>query len=276
MGSQPVVSTTGKATVNPSVGGIVGVGNRVTVEIPVNALNSNNAERVIVEKVSQPPAVGGNFTPSICYYDEDSSRWVSIGGKVLEDTITAEVDHFTKFAVLAIKDVTGLKDIKGHWAENSIVELIDMGAIGGYPDGTFRPEDNITRAEFTKILVQSFNLTPQNGKVFKDTMNHWAKEDIATASYYEIINGYDDDRFGANDYLTREQMAAIIVNAVKVELVSQENSFVDHTDVSAWAKNAVNTAVREGIISGYPDGSFKPKSLATRAETVAVIMKALK
>lgn len=151
MGSQPVVSTTGKATVNPSVGGIVGVGNRVTVEIPVNALNSNNAERVIVEKVSQPPAVqanqklvsevyeftigeyknyqfskkvkitlrfdpsavGGNFTPSICYYDEDSSRWVSIGGKVLEDTLQQRWIILQSLLYLPLRMLQGLKTLKG-------------------------------------------------------------------------------------------------------------------------------------------------------------------
>ena len=222
--------------------------------------------------------------PAIHYYDEDAAKWINIGGKVSGDTITVKVDHFTKFAVLGIeetveetvKETIELKDIKGHWAEDSILKLIEMGSVGGYPDGTFRPQDNITRAEFTKILVESLNLTMEKGKAFTDTSNHWAKEYIEAASFHGIIGGYDDDRFGPNDYLTREQMATIMVNAVGAELTSTNNSFVDNKDISNWAKAAVNTAVKEGIMLGLPDNSFKPKALASRAEAVVVIARVLK
>ena len=100
-----------------------------------------------------------------------------------------EVDHFTKFAVLAVEEEQTLIDIKGSLGRREYKTAGEIGAIGGYPDRTFKPNNRITRAEFATILVKAFELQPQPGKVFADTAGHWARDTIATAAHYGIVNG---------------------------------------------------------------------------------------
>lgn len=169
-----------------------------------------------------------------------------------------------------------LKDIAGHWAESNINKLVGLGAVAGYPDGSFKPDNTITRAEFATILVKAFKLEPRSGKVFADTAGHWAKDYIATAAGYGIVNGYDATTFGPDNLITREQMAEMVVKAAKLEAASGETGFTDATDIAGWAKDSVAAAVKAEVIKGYPDNTFKPKDNATRAEAVTVIANALK
>lgn len=174
-----------------------------------------------------------------------------------------------------IPGIEMLKDIAGHWAENNIQELVALGAISGYPDGTFKPDNNITRAEFATVLVKAFQLEPQSGKIFKDTAGHWAQETISTAASYGIVSGYSADTFGPDDLITREQMAVMVVKAAKLTPAAVELSFTDSAGISEWAREAMTTAVANGIINGYPDNTVRPQGSATRAEAVTVIVNAL-
>ncbi|AOY75628.1 S-layer homology domain-containing protein [Clostridium formicaceticum] len=167
------------------------------------------------------------------------------------------------------------QDVVGHWGEKYITPLVATGAIKGYPDGSFRPNANITRAEFATVLVKAFDLEMKGDKVFDDTQNHWAKDFVAAAQAHGIISGYDDTTFGANDLITREQMAVMIVKTAKLEAVAGNSTFIDSSNISEWAVAAVEAAAANSIISGYQDQTFKPKANATRAEAVTVIVKAL-
>jgi len=168
-------------------------------------------------------------------------------------------------------------DIEGHWAQNTIQEMTNKGLIGGYPDGTFKPDNNITRAEFAVLTVRAFNLEKtETGKTFDDTANHWAKNDIRTANNHGLVNGYSDTTFGPDDPITREQMAAIVVNATQTTATGDSQTFTDSTQISGWAKESVTKASAAGLISGYPDGTFKPQGNATRAEAAAVLDRSIK
>lgn len=313
--------TGGTGSVNPAVGATVGLGNNVLVVIPEKALNGIASVTVTVQEVSSPPAVPASFkiagkvyeftvggqssytfganvgitlsfdpsaigaseVPAVFYYDQSQQQWVNLGGAVTGSTITVQVNHFTKYAVFAIKQVANvqaqpgtLNDIAGHWAEANIRKLVDLNVISGYPDGSFKPDDNITRAEFATLLVKAFKLAPQNGKVFLDTAGHWAENNISTAALSGIVNGYEDGSFGPDDLITREQMAVMIVKAKKMALKSGEIQFADGPDVSAWARDALATAIKYSIMKGYPDNTFLPQGNATRAEAVTVIVNALK
>lgn len=168
-----------------------------------------------------------------------------------------------------------LNDITGHWAENNIKRLVSFGSIGGYPDGSFKPDAAITRAEFATVLIKAFKLTLQGGKVFADTNGHWAKEPIATAASYGIVSGYDDSAFGPDDLVTREQMAVMIVQAAKLAPAAGKTQFADSGSVSIWARDAVNVATENGIMKGYPDNTVRPQGNATRAEAVTAILNVL-
>jgi hypothetical protein len=234
----------------------------------------------------------------LAIYWWSNNQWVILD-KIKVDLkagkVSGEVNHFSKFAVLAsekdtpigkdkdeepTKDVIApvkpaLNDISGHWAETSINQLVNTGAISGYPDSTFKPDSSITRAEFATVLVKALNLEPRNNKVFSDTSGHWAKDSISTAAAHGIVSGYSASNFGPNDLITREQMAVMIVKAAKLTNAAQEKTFADAAQVSNWAKEAIGIASGKGIISGYPNNIFKPKANATRAEAVTVIIKAL-
>ncbi|OPX88849.1 MAG: Cellulosome-anchoring protein precursor [Pelotomaculum sp. PtaB.Bin104] len=306
--------TSGSADVDPAVGAIVGLGSDAVVVISADALQGNSDVEVKVEKVISPPeapanahsvsdvyeftvggkttysfaknvelrlkfdtsAVGTDEVPSIFYCDSQN-KWISMGGIVSGSTITARVDHFTKYTVFAVKKpLISLNDISGHWAQSNIEELVATGAVSGYPDGSFKPGNPITRAEFATILVKAFKLTDSNGKIFADTVRHWAKDYIAKAAASGIVNGYDADTFGPDYLITREQMAVMIVRAAKLSPSAGEAHFADNGSISDWAEEFISTAVKNGLMKGYPDNTFLPRGSATRAEAVTVIVNALK
>jgi hypothetical protein len=229
-------------------------------------------------------------TLSVYYYDEASSKWVNLGGSISGSTIAVTVDHFTKYAVFAANKTVNVpvvqnpedafNDIAGHWAKNNIKKLVILGAINGYDDGTFKPDNTVTRAEFAtilmKALIKSSKLTLQSGKVFADTEGHWAQEYITSAASYGIVGGYDDGTFGPDDLITREQMAVMIVKAVKLAPATGTAQFADSGSISGWARDAVTAATENGVMKGYPDSTFNPQGNATRAEAVTAILNALK
>jgi hypothetical protein len=168
-----------------------------------------------------------------------------------------------------------INDIQGHWAAVTIQKMVDQGVATGMPDGSFKPDNNISRAEFATLVVKAFKLDNKSGKVFNDTSNHWAKDYITTANAYGILNGYSDTKFGPDDSITREQMAVMVVNAANLQSSGTVLSFSDSTKISNWAKDAVATASAKQLIKGFPDGSFQPQASATRAQAVVVISNAM-
>jgi hypothetical protein len=167
-----------------------------------------------------------------------------------------------------------LTDIQGHWAENNIKELVALGAIDGYGDGTFLPEKGISRAEFVTVLVKALKLEAAGGKTFADTANHWAKEEIAIANALGIVEGYSADSFGPDDGITREQMAVMVVKAAQMVPASTAATFADQDKISSWAVDAINTAFANQLINGYGDNTYQPQKGSTRAEAVTVILNA--
>lgn len=228
---------------------------------------------------------------SLYIWDEDHEKWVALSSIRVnwsEGTVRGAIDRLGKFAALvevaAPKPVapapqpavTVLKDINTHWAKSPINQLVALGAIQGYPDNTFRPDQMITRAEFAAVLVKAFNVSADSQKVFNDTRGHWAQIQIASAYKAGIISGYDQLTFGPDDPITREQMAVMAVKAAKPGGSSTTLKFKDSNAVSPWAKASVGIAVNRGLLTGYPDNSFKPAGRATRAEAVAVTVLAIK
>jgi len=227
---------------------------------------------------------------SIYWYDEVADEWLELDDVTVDKddlTVSGETKKTGYFALIATKkavppveppvepELPVLTDISGHWAKDSIEHLVQMGAIAGYPDNTFKPDNPITRAEFAVVLVKAFDLEAATGKVFDDTASHWAKDYIATAAANGIVTGYSETEFGPDDLITREQMAVMIVKAAKMSLLTGELNFSDAEDISDWATSYVVTAVQNELMKGYLDNSFKPLGNATRAEAATVIYNVL-
>jgi hypothetical protein len=254
-------------------------------ELTVGGHNSYTFNKpVTLEFTFDPAQVPEGTAPALYYYDETTSKWIELGGTVLGNTISVTIDHFTLFVVMCKTEgasipqpiVPLLSDIGQHWAKATIEILVGQGIVSGYTDGTFRPDNTITRAEFATLLVKVLKLEGTgSGRIFADTASHWARDTIAIAESCGIVSGYVENTFGPNDPITREQMAIMAVKAVKFTSVSEEMTFIDNTQISSWAKSGVSAAVKNGIMSGYPNNTFKPQGTATRAEAVTVIYNLL-
>ncbi|MBE0448229.1 MAG: S-layer homology domain-containing protein [Actinobacteria bacterium] len=159
----------------------------------------------------------------------------------------------------------------GAWYKDSVNNLISRGIIGGYPDGSFRPNSNITRAEFAKMVCLAMEWTLENpaNPSFSDVgNNHWAYTYVETARAHGAINGYPDGTFGPARNITRAEIAKIV--AKTLNLSTGTNIL---TDIGThWAKDYINSCAKAGIVNGYPDGTFRPNSTATRAEAAKMIV----
>ena len=152
------------------------------------------------------------------------------------------------------------------------------GIIEGYEDNTFRPNQNITRAEFLKILMRALFGELQGAESsFDDVPNsHWACGYIQGALERGIVSGISDRIFSPDTFITREQMATMCARAISVSDidVSEKNSsegFLDFNDVSLYAKKFVSEMKNWGLMVGDDSGKFNPQNFATRAETAQVI-----
>lgn len=156
-----------------------------------------------------------------------------------------------------------LSDIKGHWGEQSIQQAIEAGYVDGYEDGTFRPDSDITRAEYVTMVTKAMGLDPLN----KNSDNQWYDPYISAvvnAGYHR----YSDFNNGTWDTpITRLEMARIAVRASNEELQSADNQTSD--------EELMFLATKTGLITGMADGQLGKEETATRAQSVTIIQRIL-
>ncbi|NPV44837.1 MAG: hypothetical protein HPY70_12825 [Firmicutes bacterium] len=175
-----------------------------------------------------------------------------------------------------------LNDISGHWARDNISRLVALGCINGYPDGTFRPDTRITRAEFVKALITALGGDETQESAFVDTGNHWSEAYIKAALVRGIIElpDYYNNRFQPDAIITRGEMAKMVALGMGKkksagEMGAGDMKFKDGNGIPAKLAGYVAVATKEGIITGYPDNTFRSDGEATRAEAVAMIVRML-
>lgn len=168
-------------------------------------------------------------------------------------------------------------DISGHWAEEAIKEFVTLGHVKGYPDGTFKPDAQVTRAEFMKMVNKVYGFTAKAPITYSDVpAGEWYYDDVAIAKAAGYISGYDDNTMRPGNPISREEVAAIFFKLKKLTGdTASEDVFTDKGDISTWAKGQVGAVVKAGIMKGYPDKTFVPKRLLTRAEAVTVLRGSL-
>lgn len=164
------------------------------------------------------------------------------------------------------------------WAEEYIVKLAAQGIINGFSDGSFRPNEEVTRGQICKLICIAFSLEPQyEGSAFDDVQrDEWFYTYVTALSNHGIVFGAYD-KFLPNDAVTRED-AAVMLHRIINNSTSQggEGSFADEDKISDHAIESVYEMRRAGIISGFSDGTFRPKNNLTRAEAAKIIYEALK
>lgn len=147
-------------------------------------------------------------------------------------------------------------DTQGSWAEQSINRLSSMGIINGYPNGTFKPEGLISRAEFSAVLVKALGLSSynQNQSDFLDVKpGYWAFNSIESVSANNYVSGYPGGYFYPNRNITRAEALTVITKASKVAMLDTQQSdtllgaYPDNTSIPVWARTSVATAIKNNI-----------------------------
>lgn len=168
-------------------------------------------------------------------------------------------------------------DSDGHWAHDCIETLLEHGIIQGYPDGTIRPENYITRAEVAILIAKAIGLEEQKGFTgYIDPIPSWVKGYIKAGTENGFIKGYPNKTFKPSNNITREEMIAAAMRAFDKKAGEEfDIIFSDKNSIQAWAFEYVRTGVYIDVIEGYPDGTFKPGNNITRAEAFTIICKLL-
>ena len=156
--------------------------------------------------------------------------------------------------------------------KNAVEEVKAIAYIKGYPDGTFKPQANVTRAEaaqmFATLLNDGTNFGTSGATKFSDASDDWYSKAVNYVVGKGLISGYPNGTFKPNESITRAEFAQMISGYIKNEKAGSSD-FKDVKD--HWAKDAIDKLNGNKNVTGYPDGSFKPNAKITRAEAVTIL-----
>jgi len=181
-------------------------------------------------------------------------------------------------AVVSAQKDSDFTDIEGHLAYERIIRWWSRGIISGYGDGTFRPDNKITRAEFAIIINKVFGFIKKAENQFSDVpAGAWYGEQLLIAREAGYFKGGSGNKANPHGNITRQDAAAMLARVF--ELQPDTNGitiFKDADQISDYAKGDVGALVKAGGIHGYPDGTFRPLNSITRAEALIIIDEMIK
>ncbi|THF72471.1 OmpL47-type beta-barrel domain-containing protein, partial [Cohnella fermenti] len=178
-------------------------------------------------------------------------------------------------------------DMELHWAQETANDMGSRMVVSGDGNGNFSPDHPVTRAEFAAIVVHGLGLKVRSdmGSFIDISPQAWYGEAVYTAHAYGLVKGFEDDTFGPDDDLTREQAMSIIARAMdltglKARLPSRNaeqtiNRFTDADKISDWARSSVIDSVAAGIVVGKDDNLLATNETITRAEALSFIYRLL-
>lgn len=228
--------------------------------------------------VSEAPGQSGNEGESESPSSGSSSGRGSGSGKTvglpapnIKDSKTEEViskEYFTDTSTVL-------------WAKESIDALYEAGVVSGKADGIFAPNDNVTRAEFIKMLTEAILTVDNNAKSAFTDVNaaDWFYKYAATCQQSGLVLGYEDGSLKPNSFITRQEMAVMVkrfLNYKGIALTAgNANVFKDSAEIGDYANAAAGELYASGIMSGDENGNFMPTANTTRAQAAKVIYMAM-
>ena len=271
--------------------------------IPVDVVNAITGERSSVQiTLAHDGEFGFTMTLTAPLGVENSGYWANLyhydekaqalnfeaAAKIDEDgSVTIPFSHASQYAIIidthshATVDVSDLFiDIAPDaWYKDAIQYAYDNGLMTGVSATEFAPEATTTRAMIVSILARLEGVESAQAAGFADVDdNDWYATAVNWAAGAGVVNGYEDNTFQPNTAITREQLAAILMNyaAYKGEDVSNRADLTSYTDQpSTWAQEAMQWAVAEGLISGVTNDQLQPQGNATRAQVAAILQRFL-
>ena len=220
--------------------------------------------------------------------DEDAEALNFEAAAKIDETgsVTIPFSHASQYAIVidthshATVDVSDLFiDVAPDaWYKDAIQYAYDHGLMTGVSDTEFAPEATTTRAMIVSILARLEGVESAQAAGFADVDDEWYATAVNWAANVGVVNGYEDNTFQPNTAITREQLAAMLMNCAsyKGEDVSNRADLTSYTDQpSAWATETMSWAVAEGLISGVTNDELRPQGNATRAQVAAILQRFL-
>lgn len=169
-------------------------------------------------------------------------------------------------------------DIRGAWSEQILLEWMEKGWLNGYPDGTVKPAKEVTRAELFTLVNRSHGFVDEAAVSFSDVKpGTWIAKQVAIAIKAGYAEGYPDGTMQPDRKVTREEVSVMVAKAFGLQPRPEETKvFTDKESISGVGKGAVGALAANGILKGYPDGTFRPGKVITREEAVVILDVALK
>lgn len=178
------------------------------------------------------------------------------------------------------QNANAFPDTLGHWASNYISYMASCGVVKGSDDGNFRPDSSMTRTEFAIMLCNYLGLDPA---VYAETplpfidageIPWWAVNNVKAVYALGLMQGQLNDygvEFSPNDNIQRMEYAISIERLLPKGLASAPITAADEADIPFWGKESMKLATAQGLLSGYPDGTLRPRQSVTRAEAVKIL-----
>lgn len=266
-----------------SGGGSSGGGSRPEDEDPsvvvTDVLGTVDASEGETVKYELPDTVDNENNIVAQYSTDNGNTYKTVAKCAVIDgvfTFIAPVDAEYR---IVIAEGIKFNDVQSHWAYDYIDFASVREIVDGIGDNLYNPDGPLTRAMFVTMLGRIHgNLGTYDKHSFSDVEeNSWYEDYVSWAAYNGIVEGYDDENFGPDDNITREQICTMLYRYIIWEgytLTSESlDEFTDHDSISDWAYESVSSVKGFDIIEGYDDGSFKPQGFATRAEAATMFTR---
>ncbi|TDQ42868.1 Ig-like domain-containing protein [Aureibacillus halotolerans] len=224
-----------------------------------------------------PVAEGLDAKLTGLYEVGNNESLVYTGGQISEGTLTANIQHPGSYSVLEY--TKSFADVnEAHWAHDMLQQMVAKQFVEGVSMDRFQPEDQVTRAEFTTMIVRFLDLKGNETTVFTDvSADEWFANDVALAYNAGLVNGVGKDHFMPHEEMTRQEMVAVLMRAYTLShgtSLQTENTsqFNDIASSPAWAKEAIEKAEALGLVQGQSENQFNPLDQGTRAESAQLIL----
>ena len=167
---------------------------------------------------------------------------------------------------------------EGNWSYDDIYYVWEHGLMNGMTPTTFEPKATTTRGMFATVLYRmagSPEVTEAQKKAcpFTDLTADWYQDAVVWAYDAKVVNGVSEKEFAPGQEITREQLVAMLYRFSGAKDGGDPSKITDAGTISEYAKPAVGWAVANGIVAGFPDGSFQPQGNATREQMAAIIAR---
>lgn len=276
------LSTETTLYMSQTAGGGGGGGRSVSIKLDKDTVSGVVGDKIKVTATVTGSTAKPTWTSSnedVATVDENGN--ITLVGKGTA-TVKVKVNGVVKNIPVTVKEATAtptpVPTVKPTEAPVINTEYTKPYA-SGYDDGSFLPNNNITRGELAAMIARlSYGDDLPDGMYqasFPDVdSDAWFNKYIGYLEDKDVLSGYEDGTFRPMDTITRGEISAVIARAQRYDLISYNGIFTDVTE-NDWAKDYIETLADKNIVSGYEDGTFGPYSPLTRAEAVAIINRVL-